>query len=98
MTERVVMDVGALRKIVSKLLDHLAEHQGNEVALEHDMFWSIAAPDIFNVYSRPEDLTIGQLSESWESLRRMVDDDRPLTYGLVWLADVLRAIGMEIVQ
>ena len=98
MTERVVVEVEALRKIVSKLLDHLAEHQGGEVSLEHDMFWSIASPEIFNVYSRPEDLTIGQLSESWESLCRMADDDRPLTYGLVWLADVLRAIGMEIVQ
>lgn len=97
MTERVLIDVEALRRITSRLLDHLAENQGDQVALDHDMFWSIAAPEIFNVYSRPEDLTIGQISEAWASLCLMVDDDRPLTYCLVWLADVLRAIGMEIV-
>ncbi len=98
MTERVTVDLGALRAVASALLDHLAELEGSEVALEHDMFWSVDPAVLFNVYAQPEGLSIGQLSESWENLRRMVDDDRPLAYGLVWLADVLRAIGLEIVK
>jgi hypothetical protein len=97
-TERVVIDLSDLRAVAASLLDHLTELEGSEVSLEHDMFWSVGAPAIFNVYAQPEDLSIGQLSESWENLRRMTDEDRSLTYGLEWLADVLRAIGLEIVQ
>ena len=42
------------------------------------------------------EFTIGQVSESWENLRGMLEDrSKALGYGLVWLADVLRAIGDE---
>ncbi len=98
MMERTVVDLAALRAAIAALLDHLSELEGSEVFLEHDMFWSISSPGIFNMYERPEDLLIGQLSESWDNVRRMVDDDRPLAYGLVWLADVLRGIGMEVAR
>jgi hypothetical protein len=98
MSERTVVDLAELRAAVSILLDHLSDIEGTEVALEHDLFWSVATPAIFDVYERPEDLSIGQLSESWENLRRMAENDRPLAYGLVWLGDLLRAIGMEIVR
>lgn len=98
MTERTVVDLAALRAATAALLDHLSELEGGEIFLEHDMFWSISSPAIFNVYERPEDLSIGQLSESWDNVRRMVDDDRLLAYGLVWLADVLRAIGIEVAR
>jgi hypothetical protein len=94
--DRVPIEVEALKKVALILVDHLAQHHGDHVALEHDMFWSIPSPDIFNVYTRPDHLTIGQLSEAWESLHRMVAEDRPLVYGLVWLSDLLRALGTEL--
>jgi hypothetical protein len=98
MTDRVIVDVGTLRAAASALLDRLSELEGREVTLEHDMFWSVDPASLFNVYAHPADLSIGQLSESWANLCRMVDDDRFLTYGLVWLGDLLRAIGLEIVK
>ncbi|MEU4839908.1 hypothetical protein [Nocardia testacea] len=51
-------------------------------------------PDL--CYNTPADLTIGQLSDSWEFLRTpLADPDDALTYHLVWLADILRAIGED---
>jgi len=44
-------------------------------------------------------LTIGQLSESWSNVSAMMHGDSPtLSYGLVWLSDVLRAAGMKLVS
>lgn len=98
MNQRVVVDLATLRAVVSGLLDHLEASEAGEVLLDHDMFWSMDVSEMFNVYSRPDNLTIGQLSESWASLLRMIDEDRPLMYGLVWLADVLRVIGLSVAE
>jgi hypothetical protein len=40
-------------------------------------------------------LTIGQLSESWDNLKRerQSNDESTIGYAAVWLADVLKAIG-----
>jgi len=44
-------------------------------------------------------LTIGQLTESLDNVERMVSDpDATLAYGLVWLSDVLRAVGEKVVR
>lgn len=67
------------------------------VTLDQDYFWSVPAEELYDVYNTPSNLTIGQLSESWQLLRDLLaDEDRALGYHLVWLADVLRAIGQTV--
>jgi hypothetical protein len=87
-----------LRAITAKLLDHLAEVRGEAVSIPHDYFWSIPGDQLYDVYSDPHDLEVGQLFESWDFLRaNLTGETDPLAYGLVWLADILRAIGLEVV-
>lgn len=78
-------------------IDHLeAVTKSDSVVLDKDYFWSIPPDERYDVYNTPADLTIGQLSDSLEFLKPLLaDPDDALTYHLVWLADILRAIGED---
>ncbi len=97
MTEPLKITLEEVRQIALLLLKHVEETAGATVELDKDMFWSVPSPELYDVYATPE-LTVGQLSESWASLQAMDSGEGPsVSYGLVWLADVLRAIGQELV-
>jgi hypothetical protein len=60
------------------------------------MFWAVPPPELYDVYERPSELRIGQLSESWEHVQETIERrESGLAYELVWLADVLRANGHQ---
>lgn len=83
--------------IVSELLlQHVEEADGPEIELHEDYFWSVPMVELYNVYQKPSELTIGQLSECLDHLVKMNEDpERVLYYGLIWLAEVLRAVGLS---
>lgn len=87
-----------LRNAFELVLAHVeAMATAQSITLDQDVFWSIPAEELYDVYNTPSDLTIGQLSESWQHLRDLLaDENRVLGYHLVWLADVLRAIGQTV--
>lgn len=88
------VDLGELRQSILTLLDHVASVEGPTVDLPQDYFWSIPSDELYEGRSRPGDLTIGQLSESLENLRTMRENDSmTVSFGMVWLADILRAVG-----
>lgn len=81
------------------LLDHLQEVEGEIVVLADRMFWAVPLEVRYDVYEQPTELTIGQLSESLARLASIVESDEDiLSYGLVWLADIVRAIGEQSVR
>lgn len=91
--------IETLRAATSVLLRHLEQLEGSVVTLREDYFWSIPADDLYAVTREPSALTIGQLSESLAHLASVSSHpDAALSYGLVWLADVLRAIGHDVVR
>ncbi|MFE4977226.1 hypothetical protein ACFRAR_34610 [Kitasatospora sp. NPDC056651] len=96
--EPLSVPLAELRRSFDVLLRHVeAATAGGAVALDKDYFWSVPPDEQYDVTRRPDDLTIGQLSESWQHLRDLLaDEDRVLGYHLVWLADVLRAIGQDL--
>ncbi|MFJ1753285.1 hypothetical protein [Kitasatospora sp. NPDC088134] len=87
-----------LRRSFDLLLSHVEAATGGDfVALDKDYFWSVPSSELYDVAQEPSDLTIGQLSESWQHLTNVVADrDRAVGHHLVWLADVLRAIGQSL--
>ncbi|WP_290056807.1 hypothetical protein [Amycolatopsis solani] len=84
-----------LREVTELLLAHVARG-GDSVTLDHDLFWELLPEQRYDLGHEPDEHTVGQLSESWAQLAAMADDpDRVVGYGLVWLADVLRALGRQ---
>lgn len=91
--------VSILRQASELLLQHLEELEGPEIQLDKDYFWSIPAERLYDVYNEPSDLTIGQLTECLSHLEKMVaEPEEAISYGLVWLADLLRAVGQSVVK
>ncbi|MEV3961586.1 hypothetical protein AB0M34_11905 [Nocardia sp. NPDC050193] len=87
-----------LRRSIDLLMNHVAAGtDGDTLHLDQDYFWSIGEDELYEVYNTPSDLTLGQLSWSWEHLTDLLSDPgRAIGYHLVWLSEVLRAIGHKI--
>jgi hypothetical protein len=99
MAEYVQVKIEFLEAISKILLGHLRNQQGDSIALEKDLFWSIPGEQIYDVYSEPTELTIGQLTDALANLNEVaVNPDSATSYALVWLADILRAVGQSIVE
>lgn len=95
--EASTVSVELLRKIMNRALDHVRDVSGDTIDLERDFFWSVPSDELYDVYTRPEELDIGQLTESWGNLTALQQDSEPVTaYTLVWIADVLRALGHQV--
>jgi len=99
MDQQVEIRVEVLRRAADLLLAHLEAVGGPVVAVDKDMFWAIPAEQRNNVYAEPTDFTVGQLTESLQSIGRIVEGSSTASsYALVWLADVLRAAGEAVVE
>lgn len=96
--EPTTIPVGVLRQACELLLQHVEELEGSEIKLDDkDYFWSIPAERLYDVYNKPSDFTIGQLTESLDNLERMIaEPEYALGYGLVWLGDIFRAVGQTV--
>ncbi|WP_354644033.1 hypothetical protein [Kitasatospora camelliae] len=96
-TEPLRIPLAELRTAVDLLLRRLeAATVARSVPLDQDDFWSVPPDRLYDPTTEPDALTIGQLSASWRHLADLVaDPDRAVGHHLVWLADVLRAIGLE---
>ncbi|MFV0460668.1 MAG: hypothetical protein ACK5MT_18070 [Actinomycetales bacterium] len=99
MSQRIEIPVETLRRSAGLLLDHLETSGGPIIALDKDMFWAIPAEHRGNVYAEPTEFTVGQVTESFQNITRIVQDPSTATsYALVWLADLLRAAGEAVVE
>lgn len=99
MTESTRISLQDLRRVFDVLIQHIESTQGLTIELEVDYFWSIPPSDLYQLYKEPDELTVGQLTESLDNLKVIIEDPtRATSYGLVWLSDVIRAVGHAIVR
>ncbi len=93
MSETTTVTVDELRRASEAMLDWLEQWAGESVEIDVDLFWWIDAKEVYNPYRNPKDLSIGSIDDSIDLLRRIVDADEPIANGLVWLSQLLRAVG-----
>jgi hypothetical protein len=87
-----------LRRATLTLLRHVEENGQKDLEIEEDFYWEIPAEKRYAPYDEPTGLTMGQLSDDWSEVMRMVNGEREVIgYGLVWLASVLRRVGERVV-
>ncbi len=59
-----------------------------------DYYWNIPVAEKYDIYNKPANFDIGQISDDWQELVDMSSsEDDPILYNFVWLASVLRAVG-----
>ncbi|MFD7261692.1 hypothetical protein [Streptomyces sp. NPDC059874] len=96
-SEPLQIPIDQLRRVVDAALRHVEASAGPTVTLKEDYFWSVPNDSLHDVFNEPGDLTIGRLSESWQHLEDLLaHQDQAVGHHLVWLADVIRAIGRDI--
>lgn len=102
-SEPLLIPVDDLRRAVDLVLRHVEASAGPTVALTDDLFWSVPADALHDIGTGtpPGDLTIGQLSESWGHVADLLAQrgegrGQAVGHHLVWLADVMRAIGHDV--
>ncbi|WP_136706756.1 hypothetical protein [Agromyces sp. H66] len=93
------ISIELLRRASTLLLDHLEEIGGDVVEVDEDYFWSVAPEQLYSLYEKPTEHTVGSLSDSLENVTEIADGTRAtISYGLVWLADILGAVGRNVVR
>ncbi|MER5966537.1 hypothetical protein [Streptomyces sp. NPDC002057] len=96
-SEPVQIPIDQLRQAVDVALRHIEASAGPTVTLKEDLFWAVPADELYTIGAEPRTLTVGQLSESWQHLEDLLgQQDRAVGHHLVWLADVIRAIGHDV--
>lgn len=80
---------------VMRILDeHLQHTQAAEIDIEDDYYWSVPPSSRYDPSVQPSSLSLGQLSDDWFELRKLLDKKRqPNKIDLVWLASLLRRLG-----
>ena len=88
------INISELKAIFLREIEHLEELGYEKLEIPVDYYWNIPHEVRYDPYQEPKQLNLGQLSEDWEWLKQTLDGKRePLTYDLVWLSTILRAIG-----
>jgi hypothetical protein len=92
----MTVDIEELRAIIAKLLDAVETNEA-EVEIEADYYWDVPNDDRYDRYASPTQLTIGQLSDDWNELKRIGRGEAAaLPYALVWASSILRRIGEQV--
>lgn len=90
------MKVIELRKMADQLFAYLEETGREEFEMSEDYYWEISQEQLYDPYTKPEDLTLGQLSDDWSRLKLILEGESPpIGYALVWLSAILRIVGQK---
>ena len=92
------INVSDLRTVATRLFDHLESIGEHGVDVSQDYYWVIAESQLYDPTHTPSDFALGQLTDDWRELTKVLEGKEPVSYSLVWLGSVLRAIGQEIVR
>ena len=94
MSDQIRVPLEVLRRATQVILDQMEDSGVSELTLDKDYFWSIPPDEAYDVYNEPSNLTVGQLTECLDNLKVIVEDpSRSTSFALVWLGELMRAVG-----
>ena len=93
------IDIIQLRTACDILWEHLRDLGIDSVNIPHDYYWSVSRQDAYRLDSEPATLVVGQLSDDWQAIQRVLEPDRDaIAYDFVKVSAILRAVGEEVVS
>ena len=91
------ININELQQCLSQLLSNLKESKGENIELSKDFYWDISSDELYNPYEQPKELSLGQLSDDWQEIKRLVDNNssNSIPYDLIRISNILRALSNE---
>jgi hypothetical protein len=88
-----------IEKAMSILLKDLREYQGEVIEVEPvDYYWSIRREELYDPYQQPTDLTLGQLTDDLEEMKKIAAGKaEPVSLDLVKMSAILAMLGNKTV-
>jgi hypothetical protein len=89
------INVTEIEEALKLLLKELREQKGDVVEIEPvDYYWSIDRDELYDPYSTPAKLTLGQLTDDLEEVRKIAcRETEPVSQDFVKISAVLAMIG-----
>lgn len=93
----ITLTTDFLRQSTEAMLNWIEQNVGETVTLEMDEFWWVPSDAAYEMSCDPRELTIGSIRDCVEFVQRgVLDDEIPIGYGFVWLAQIFRALGDQV--
>ncbi|WP_209332960.1 hypothetical protein [Lunatimonas salinarum] len=81
----------SFREIFSSIKEELGK---NEIEISEDFYWHIVSNDLYNIDQKPENHSIGSLSDDLNEIKRIANMEySPVRQNLVKLNSILRYIA-----
>lgn len=91
----MIVNIKDLEKVIFILLSKLKEVKGNEIELKNDYYWEIVSDELFNPYEEPTNITLGQLTDDLERMKKLLDNNNPVVYDLKLISIIFKALSIE---
>ncbi|GJM31827.1 MAG: hypothetical protein DHS20C18_08280 [Saprospiraceae bacterium] len=93
------VNITDIEKALLRLLKELREQKGELVEIDPvDFYWSINREELYDPYHNPSHLTLGQLTDDLEEIKRIAERKaEPVSQDFVKISSVLAAIGHKTV-
>lgn len=85
-----------LQLVIDQLLVSAAR-ETQTIDIDVDFYWDVPVELRYDPYVKPEQMSLGQLSDDWSELQKIHEGDADaVPYALVWAAAVLRRVGEQV--
>jgi len=93
------IDINEVEKALLNLLNELRNQKGDVIEIEPvDYYWSIDRDELYNPYNSPGHLTLGQLTDDLEEIKKIANGEaEPVAPDLVKVSSILAALGHKTV-
>ncbi len=90
------IELETLERATTRLFEYLRETGRTSLEIGEDYYWHIPTDTRYDPFRKPEELTIGQLSDDWREISRIAQDEaEPVGFALCWLAALLERYGEQ---
>ena len=86
-----------LKSIVNEMFKQLEGKNVESFEVTEDYYWFIPHDSAYNMDVKPDELTVGQLSEDLKELNKLLTtkEYEPVLYNFVWLSEIFKVIGKK---
>nr|WP_199158658.1 hypothetical protein [Pedobacter sp. ASV2] len=85
-----------LQKAIILLLSNFKTNIGDVIEIQNDFYWDIPSKELYNPYEEPKQLTLGQLSDDMNEVKRLTDEpSSAISYDLKRISNIIKAMSIE---